>query len=48
MSIYAPLVGNLWLTLESYGIDPREFIAETIYRPGRPYAGAPAGCRVLF
>lgn len=40
MSIYAPLVGNLWLTLESYGIDPREFIDETIYRPGRPSANS--------
>jgi len=39
MSIYAPLVGNLWLTLESYGVDPREVIDEKIYRPGRPSAG---------
>jgi AraC-like DNA-binding protein len=35
MSIYAPLVGNLWLTLESYGVDPREVIDKQIYRPGR-------------
>lgn len=38
MSIYAPLVGNLWLTLESYGVDPCEVIGESIYRPGRPSA----------
>jgi len=39
MSIYAPLVGNLWLTLESYGVDPCEVIDEKIYRPGRSTAG---------
>jgi AraC-like DNA-binding protein len=38
MSIYAPLVGNLWLTLESYGVDPGEIIDERIYRPGRSSA----------
>jgi len=38
MSIYAPLVGNLWLTLESYGVDPGEVIDEHFYRPGRPSA----------
>ena len=36
MSVYTPLVGNVWLTLESYGIDPREVIEEHLYRPGRP------------
>ena len=35
MSVYAPLIGNLWLTLESYGVDPREVIPEHIYRPGK-------------
>ena len=39
MTIYTPLVGNLWLTLESYGVDPGEIIDEAIYRPGRPSAG---------
>ena len=39
MSIYAPLVGNLWLTLESYGVDPRKVIDKQIYRPGRSSFG---------
>ena len=35
MSIYAPLLGTLWRTLESYGVDPRRVIDEALYRPGK-------------
>lgn len=35
MSVYAPLLGTLWRTLESYGIDPRGVIDEAHYRPGK-------------
>ena len=35
MSVYAPLVGMLWRTLESYGVDPRRVIDEAHYRPGK-------------
>jgi len=34
VSVYAPLLGILWRTLESYGIDPRQVIDEVHYRPG--------------
>jgi len=33
MSIYTPLLGHLWKTLESYGVDPVEIIDEKHYRP---------------
>jgi len=33
MSVYAPLLGHLWRTLESFGVDPREVIHEAHYRP---------------
>ena len=33
MSVYAPLLGHLWRTLESYGVDPRGVIDEAHYRP---------------
>ena len=34
MSVYAPLLGSLWRTLESYGLDPVQVIDESHYRPG--------------
>ncbi len=34
MSIYTPLVGHLWQTLLSYGINPGLVIDEAHYRPG--------------
>jgi AraC-like DNA-binding protein len=34
VSVYVPLIGMIWRTLESYGIDPRRVIDETHYRPG--------------
>lgn len=34
MSVYTPLLGILWRTLEAYGIDPRRVIDEVHYRPG--------------
>ena len=37
MTVYAPLVGMLWRTLESYGIDPRRVVDEHLYQPGEPY-----------
>jgi AraC-like DNA-binding protein len=33
MSVYAPLLGHLWRTLESYSVDPRRVIDEAHYRP---------------
>jgi len=33
MTIFAPLVGILWRTLEAYGIDPREVIKGNVYQP---------------
>jgi hypothetical protein len=31
MSVFAPQIGNLWMTIESYGIDPAPlFAAENI------------------
>ena len=34
MSVYAPLLGTVWRTLESYGVDPGLAIDKTLYRPG--------------
>ena len=34
MTVYAPLIGMLWRTLESYGFDPTQIIPDNIYRPG--------------
>lgn len=34
MSVYGPLLGNLWLTLESYDLDPGRVIDEVYFRPG--------------
>ena len=34
MTVYVPLIGMLWRTLESYGLDPACIIPENIYRPG--------------
>jgi len=34
MTVYAPLIGMLWRTLESYGFDPTQIIPDKIYRPG--------------
>ena len=33
MTIFAPLIGTLWRTLEAYGIDPRRVIKEDVYQP---------------
>ena len=33
MTIYAPMIGVLWQTLESYGLDPSEIINERHYHP---------------
>lgn len=35
MTIFAPLIGSVWRTLEAYGIDPRSVIKENIYQPNR-------------
>ena len=37
MTVYAPMLGTLWRTLESYGIDPCEAIPEKYFRPGRKF-----------
>ncbi len=34
MSVYAPLLGHVWRTLEAYGVDPRAVIDARLYRPG--------------
>ena len=34
MTVFAPLVGMLWRTIEAYGIDPRRVIDENLYQPG--------------
>ncbi|MDH4002852.1 MAG: AraC family transcriptional regulator [Xanthomonadales bacterium] len=34
MTIYIPLIGMLWRTLDSYGLDPTDIIPEHVYRPG--------------
>jgi AraC-like DNA-binding protein len=39
-TVFAPLVGMLWRTLEFYGIPPQEVIPREIYRPGAG-SGAP-------
>lgn len=33
MTIFAPLIGTLWRTIEAYGIDPRTVIKENVYQP---------------
>jgi len=33
MTIFAPLVGMVWRTLEAYGIDPRQAIKSDVYQP---------------
>lgn len=33
MTIFAPLLGLLWRTLEAYGIDPRDVIKGNVYQP---------------
>lgn len=35
MTIFAPLIGSVWRTLEAYGIDPRRVIKEDVYQPNR-------------
>jgi AraC-like DNA-binding protein len=40
MSVYAPLLGHLWKTLESYGVDPRLVIDKAQYRPDDASLGA--------
>ena len=34
MTVYVPLIGMLWRTLDYYGLDPAGIIPEKIYRPG--------------
>jgi len=34
MTVFAPVIGALWRTIESYGIDPCSVIDENVYRPG--------------
>lgn len=34
MTVYAALLGNMWRTLESYGVDPGQVIDESHFRPG--------------
>jgi len=34
MTVFAPLAGMLWRTIEAYGIDPRRVIDENLYQPG--------------
>jgi AraC-like DNA-binding protein len=38
MSVYAPLLGNLWRTLESYSLDPGQVIDQSLFRPGNDSA----------
>ena len=40
MTVYAPLIGTLWQTLESYGVDPAILIPKKIYRPGAEPGGS--------
>ena len=37
MTVFAPLIGSLWRTIEAYGIDPRRVIEENIYHPNRTF-----------
>jgi len=37
MTVFAPVVGVLWRTIESYGIDPSSIIDESVYRPGNDF-----------
>ena len=34
MTVFAPLLGHLWRTLASYGVEPGEVVNERLYRPG--------------
>lgn len=36
MSVYAPMVGMFWRTLEIHGVDPRGLIDADVYRPDAP------------
>jgi len=45
MSVYSPLLGHIWRTLDSYGLDPRLAIEERLYRPG---SANRAGSRMSF
>jgi AraC-like DNA-binding protein len=37
MTIYAPLLGTFWRTVESYDLDPRDVIPERFFRPGKKF-----------
>lgn len=37
MTIFVPVMGMLWRTIESYGIDPGRVIAESVYRPDNDF-----------
>ena len=45
MTVYAPLIGILWRTMEANGFDPALIIPEKIYRPG---AEPPMGDRIAL
>lgn len=34
MTVYAPITGIIWRTVESYGLNPRSFINTDVYHPG--------------
>ena len=34
MTVYAPVMGIIWRTVESYGLNPRRFIKADVYHPG--------------
>jgi AraC-like DNA-binding protein len=35
MTVFSPMIGMLWRTIESYGVNPRSVISENVYQPGR-------------
>ena len=37
MMIFAPLVGDIWRTLEAYGIYPDRVINAEVYKPSEAY-----------
>ena len=40
MTVYAALLGNMWRTLESYGVNPGQVIDESHFRPGNTVRSA--------
>lgn len=45
MSVYSPLLGHFWRTLDSYGLDPGLAIEARLYRPG---SAKRSGSRMSF